>query len=288
MSAVKPIIDVRNLVNRFGKQTVHDGLDFRVNRGEIMGIVGGSGSGKSVLLRTMIGLRKPTSGEIEIHTDMSGNAEPREGLDWGVLFQNSALFSGLTVLENVMMPMREHTGITERRITELAELKLCLVGLTKEAYHKNPSELSGGMKKRVALARALALDPKILFLDEPTAGLDPIAAAAFDTLIKELHSALGLTVIIITHDLDTLFTICDRIAVLVDKKIKVDTLQGLLQDRHPWIQEYFHGPRARAAQDAQMNNDAAQDAQMNNNAAQDAQANNNAAQAMKESDSGTR
>lgn len=237
------VISVRGLVNRFGEQLVHDHLDFEVEKGEIMGIVGGSGSGKSVLLRTMIGLQKPTAGNVEVHAG-------RRGFEWGVLFQNSALFSGLSVLENVMMPLREHTKIPPEKIEELAKLKLSLVGLNEESYGKKPSELSGGMKKRVALARALSLDPLILFLDEPTAGLDPIAAAAFDSLIKQLHDAIGLTVVIITHDLDTLFTICDRVAVLVDKKIKLGTLQDMQADNHPWIQEYFHGPRARAAEGA--------------------------------------
>ena len=236
------VIRVKGLVNRFGEQTVHDHLDFEIEAGEIIGIVGGSGSGKSVLLRTMIGLHPPTAGKVEIDGDKDGNPS-----EWGVLFQNGALFSNFTVVENIMMPLREHTYIKLEDASALARLKLALVGIKEEAYDKKPSELSGGMKKRVALARALSLDPEIIFLDEPTAGLDPIAAAEFDELIKNLHDALNLTVVMITHDLDTLFTLCDRVAVLVDKKIRVGNLQAMLNDPHPWIQKYFHGPRSRAA-----------------------------------------
>lgn len=245
------LIEVRQLINRFGTQTVHDGLDLEVRAGEVLGVVGGSGSGKSVLMRSIIGLQKPTSGEITIGGRDITKMRKRERLAvqrlWGVLFQNGALFSSLSVRDNVALPIREFTDIGDKEAKELAEMKIELVGLPPVARDKLPAELSGGMVKRAALARALALDPKLLFLDEPTAGLDPIGAAAFDSLIKELARSLNLGVFMITHDLDSLFTICDRIAVLVDKKIKVGTLEQMLADEHPWIHDYFHGPRARAA-----------------------------------------
>jgi phospholipid/cholesterol/gamma-HCH transport system ATP-binding protein len=245
------VISLRGIVNRFGSQVVHDGLDLDVRRGEVMGIVGGSGSGKSVLLRTIIGLNRPAAGSIEIlgrRLDQLSEAERRRIEEhWGVLFQNGALFSSLTVVENVEAPIKEHTDLPPQLRREIAEMKIRLVGLAPEASAKYPSELSGGMRKRAGLARALALDPDILFLDEPTAGLDPIGAAEFDALIGSLQRSLGLTVVMITHDLDSLAAICDRIAVLVDKKIKVGTLAELQQDDHPWIHDYFHGPRARAA-----------------------------------------
>jgi phospholipid/cholesterol/gamma-HCH transport system ATP-binding protein len=248
---VENVISLRGIVNRFGRQVVHDGLDFDVRRGEVMGIVGGSGSGKSVLLRTIIGLNKPAEGSIEIlgrRLDRLSEGERRRIEEhWGVLFQNGALFSSLTVAENVEAPIKEHTDLPAPLRHEVAEMKIRLVGLAPEAAAKYPSELSGGMKKRAGLARALALDPEILFLDEPTAGLDPIGAAEFDELIGSLQRSLGLTVVMITHDLDSLAAICDRIAVLVDKKIKVGTLAELQRDNHPWIRDYFHGPRARAA-----------------------------------------
>jgi phospholipid/cholesterol/gamma-HCH transport system ATP-binding protein len=216
-----------------------------------MGIVGGSGSGKSVLLRTIIGLNRPAEGTIEIlgKSMLDMNERDRRQIEerWGVLFQNGALFSSLTVAENIEAPLKEHTQLAPELRRELADLKIRLVGLAPEAGVKFPSELSGGMKKRAGLARALALDPEILFLDEPTAGLDPIGAAEFDELIQSLQRSLGLTVVMITHDLDSLAAICDRIAVLVDKRIKVGTLAELLRDDHPWIKAYFHGPRARAA-----------------------------------------
>lgn len=238
-------IRVSGLVNRFGKQVLHDNLSFEVKKGEILGLVGGSGSGKSVLMRTIIGLKKPNEGTIEINAggrQIEGNI--------GVLFQQGALFSNLTVAQNIMVPLREHTDLPDDMCRQLAYMKIALVGLPPEAGEKYPSELSGGMIKRAGLARALALDSSIIFLDEPTAGLDPIAAADFDQLILDLQKALGATVIIITHDLDTLFTVCDRVAVLVDKKITLDTVANLMQSDHPWIKNYFHGPRARAAQDA--------------------------------------
>lgn len=242
-----PAISVRNIVNRFGRQVVHDHLSFDLRENEIVGIVGGSGSGKSVLMRTIIGLREPDEGEVYIFGEKRPEAECSNAGQVGVLFQQGALFSGLTVLQNIMVPLREHTALSENALKELGMQKLLLSGLPPEAAAKYPSELSGGMIKRAGIARALALDPRILFLDEPTAGLDPIAASKFDELVKSLQESLGLTVVIITHDLDTLFSICHRIAVLVDKKIVLDTLQNLLENKHPWIYEYFHGPRARAA-----------------------------------------
>ncbi len=250
-----PVISIRALVNRFGKQVVHDGIDLDVKRGEVLGVVGGSGSGKSVLLRTIVGLNRPAAGRIQVL------GEDTQGLDdadwrrlesrWGVLFQSGALFSSLTVAENVKVPLKEHTDLSPRLIDELTALKIAMVGLPPDAGGKYPSQLSGGMKKRAGLARALALDPELLFLDEPTAGLDPIGAGAFDELIRSLQQSLGLTVFLVTHDLDSLSAICDRIAVLVDKRIKVDTMEHLLDDPHPWIREYFHGPRGRAARHAQ-------------------------------------
>ena len=247
----QPIIRIRGLVNRFGGQTVHDGLDLDVLSGEVLGIVGGSGAGKSVLLRSIIGLRRPDAGSIEILgeevTKLSFGERRRLQERCGVLFQNGALFSSLTVAENVAVPIREHRRMPQPLIEEIAAMKIALVGLPPEAGDKYPSQLSGGMRKRAGLARALAFDPHILFLDEPTAGLDPIGAAAFDDLILSLKRSLGLTVIMITHDLDSLVTICDRIAVLIDKKIKVGTIETLMTDTDPWIHEYFTGPRARAA-----------------------------------------
>ena len=245
------VISLRGIVNRFGSQVVHDGVDLDIKRGEVMGIVGGSGSGKSVLLRTIIGLNRPVAGSIEVLgaklLELNDRERRRIEERWGVLFQNGALFSSLTVAENVETPIKEHTDLAPGLRHEIADLKIRLVGLAPEAGVKFPSELSGGMKKRAGLARALALDPEILFLDEPTAGLDPIAAAEFDALIGSLQESLGLTVVMVTHDLDSLGAICDRIAVLVDKRIKVGTLAELEKDDHPWIKAYFHGPRARAA-----------------------------------------
>ena len=247
----EPLIEVKGLVNRFGAQTVHDHLDMTLNRGEILGLVGGSGSGKSVLLRTVLGLNASKEGEILIDGVDILKLSADEKLDmqkrWGVLFQNGALFSGMTVLDNVALPLREHTGLPQAEIDDLARLKLQMVGLKPEAAGKYPSQLSGGMVKRAALARALALDPEMLFFDEPTAGLDPIAAAAFDQLTTSLRDAMNLSVLIITHDLDTLTGICDRIAMLVDKKVETGTLDDMLKSTHPWIKEYFQGPRMRAA-----------------------------------------
>lgn len=241
-----PVIEVKNLVTQFGPQVVHDKLNLTLYQNEIMGLVGGSGSGKSVLLRTILGLNTPASGTVTVKS-RDTQADSKTFKNWGVLFQNGALFSGMSVLDNVALPLREHTDLPEDEINYLAQAKLQLVGLKPEAALKKPSELSGGMVKRAALARALALDPEILFLDEPTAGLDPIAAASFDNLILSLRDMFGLSVLIITHDLDTLTSICDRIAMLVDKKISAGTLDDMLKSEHPWIKEYFTGPRMRAA-----------------------------------------
>jgi phospholipid/cholesterol/gamma-HCH transport system ATP-binding protein len=250
VDAADPIVRIRGLVTRFGSQVIHDGLDLDIRRGEVMGIVGGSGTGKSVLLRSIIGLKRPDGGSVEIlGKPFPTDAEAARALQarWGVLFQNGALFSALTVAQNVRVPFLEHMDLAPKLVGDLIRVKIHMVGLPPEAGAKYPSELSGGMRKRAALARALALDPEILFLDEPTAGLDPISAAAFDKLIRDLQQALGLSVVIVTHDLDTLVTITDRIAVLVDKRIIVGTLAELLEHPHPWIREYFHGPRGRAA-----------------------------------------
>ncbi len=247
---MEEIIKVTNLVNTFGSHTVHDGLNMSLYKDEIVGLVGGSGSGKSVLLRSILGLRKPTSGEIEIAGVPIQDLDEKEWRalqrKWGVVYQNGALFSGLSTLDNIGLPLREHTEMSEENIRDLAMFKLCMVGLKPEDALKSPSELSGGMARRVALARALALDPEILFLDEPTTGLDPISASAFDELILSLRAALDLSVIIITHDLDTLVTVCDRVAIIVDKKVTTGTLEEMMQSEHEWIKSYFHGPRMRA------------------------------------------
>ncbi|SDR75348.1 phospholipid/cholesterol/gamma-HCH transport system ATP-binding protein [Halopseudomonas xinjiangensis] len=247
-----PLVEVRGLVNRFGTQTIHDNLDLDIRRREILGVVGGSGTGKSVLLRSVVGLRRPTAGSVRVFGEdlLRLDAAQRSQVErrFGVLFQGGALFSSLTVTENVALPLIEHAGLTRRDAEHLAGMKLALAGLPSTAGGKYPSELSGGMVKRAALARALALDPDILFLDEPTAGLDPIGAAAFDQLIRTLRDALGLSVFLVTHDLDTLYAICDRIAVLSDRRVLVaDTLERVAATDNAWIQEYFHGPRGRAA-----------------------------------------
>jgi phospholipid/cholesterol/gamma-HCH transport system ATP-binding protein len=250
-----PAIEVRGVVTRFGTTTIHDGLDLTVKRGEIIGVVGGSGTGKTVLLRTIIGLQKPAEGEVSLLGEkVAWDGSSTEALagKFGMLFQDGALFSALTVGQNIQVPMRERGGIPSELMDELSRLKVSLVGLPPDACGKFPSELSGGMKKRAGLARALALDPDVVFLDEPTAGLDPIGASDFDELILDLRRALGLTVVMVTHDLDSLARICDRIAVLVDKKIVVGTMDELMRSEHPWIRSYFHGPRARAAFDRPM------------------------------------
>ena len=247
-----PPIEVRGLVSRFGDHVVHQGLDLRVRRGEVLGVVGGSGSGKTVLLNTLIGLKIPDGGVVKIFgqdLDKASHAKwDAIERNWGVLFQRGALFSNLTVKENVAAPLVEHTGLPKATISDLADLKIALVGLPPHAGALKPSELSGGMIKRAALARALALDPQLLFLDEPTSGLDPISAGQFDALISDLSASFSLTVFMITHDLDSLHAICDRVAVIADQKVEaVGTIAELERSDHPWIKEYFFGPRGRAA-----------------------------------------
>jgi phospholipid/cholesterol/gamma-HCH transport system ATP-binding protein len=247
-----PVIEVKDLVSAFGDRVIHDHLNLEVRRGEVLGVVGGSGAGKSVLLNTIIGLKTPEGGEVRVFGQNVHKSSERQLADidarWGVLFQNGALFSNLTVLENVAAPMFEHTRMSRAQIYRLAEIKIGMTGLPAYAGALKPAELSGGMKKRAGLARALALDPELLFLDEPTSGLDPISAGAFDELIADLSASLGLTVFMITHDLDSLYAICDRVAVIADKKVVgVGTIDQLLLSKHPWIHEYFMGPRGRAA-----------------------------------------
>ncbi|MCZ4297843.1 ABC transporter ATP-binding protein [Henriciella marina] len=246
-------IKVRGLTTAYGTHVVHDKLDLDVKRGEILGVIGPSGTGKSVLLRAIVGLKRPETGTVEVFdrnvTDLEGDDLREVQNLWGIMFQDGALFSNLTVRENVMVPMREHTDLPEPLMKQLADQKLRMSGLDDSAGPKFPSDLSGGMRKRAALARALALDPPILFLDEPTAGLDPITAAGFDTLVRELQSALSLTVFLVTHDVDTLVATCDRIAVLGRKKvIATGPIEELRRNDDPWIQDYFCGPRGRAAQ----------------------------------------
>lgn len=246
------IIEVQGLRTAFGDNVIHDNLDLKVRRGEVIGIVGGSGTGKSVLLRTILGLKKPDAGKIKvfgIDFETLGDDERRKQEQrWGVLFQEGALFSALTVAENIQVPYREHLHMNGELMDELAGVKIAMVGLREGAASLYPSELSGGMKKRAGLARALAQDPEILFLDEPTAGLDPIGAASFDELINDLKKTLGLTVFMVTHDLDTLYATCDRIAVLAEQRvILIGTMKDMLASQHPWVRSYFHGPRARAA-----------------------------------------
>ncbi|MEQ8440312.1 MAG: ABC transporter ATP-binding protein [Alphaproteobacteria bacterium] len=244
-------IRIRGLKTQFGMQVIHDGLDLDVFKGEVIGVVGGSGTGKSVMLREVVGLQRPSGGTIELLGTDVWRASPTESnmlrTRIGVLFQDGALFSSLTVAENIQVPMREHLDMPKSLMDELAALKIAMVGLPPEAGGKLPSQLSGGMRKRAGLARALSLDPEVVFLDEPTAGLDPIGAAAFDQLIRSLQQSLGLTVYMVTHDLDSLAAICDRIAALIDKQVLVGTMRELMRADHPWLQEYFHGPRARAA-----------------------------------------
>jgi len=251
-----PIV-VEGLTNKFGEAVIHEGLSLKVKRGEILGVVGGSGTGKSVLMRSIIGLQTPDEGHIEVFGRSITDGDPEEVVGvrnrWGVLFQGGALFSTLTVGENVEVPLKQfYPDIAPELMHEIAGYKVRLTGLPEDAAGKYPSELSGGMRKRAGLARALALDPELLFLDEPTAGLDPIGAAAFDDLTRQLQRALGLTVFLITHDLDTLYEICDRVAVIADGKvIAVGTIPELLETDHPWIAEYFNGPRGRAASASQ-------------------------------------
>ena len=235
---MKIVVQVRNLKTVFGPQIIHNGLDLDVYKSEILGIVGGSGTGKSVLLRFMMGLMPPQAGTIKYCSDTKLTAA-----QVGVLFQSGALISSMTVLENIMLPMCEVANIDISLATKLGLIKLDLVGLPNNSAHKYPSQLSGGMIKRAALARALALDPEVIYLDEPTSGLDPISAAAFDKLLRNLQQQIGITSVMVTHDLDSLITACDRVGVLVDQKIIVDTLHNISQVQHPWVQQYFHGLR---------------------------------------------
>ena len=242
------IVSASGIVNRFGSQTVHDGISLDVREGEVMGIAGGSGSGKSVLLRTLVGLHRPDRGTIELDGKPVHAIAPDEKAALiGVLFQRGALFSSLSVAQNILLPLRQHTGLPSEEQEQIAMLKLALAGLSADAAAKFPAELSGGMVKRVAFARALALDPRILFLDEPTSDLDPITAGGIDALVRELNRSLGITVVVVTHDLATLFTVCSRVAVLVDGKISVGTVEELRRSRNPWIRDFLHGPRAQGA-----------------------------------------
>lgn len=245
---MQPMVEVRGIVNRFGAQVVHDGLDMVAYEGEVFGIVGGSGSGKSVLLRTILGLRHPQAGEVKLEgrdiTHLSWDELRAAKAGYGVTFQQGALYSALTVLQNIQLPMIEHLALPHDALDQLARLKIAMVGLPADSAAKYPSQLSGGMIKRAALARALALDPRLLFLDEPTSGLDPISAAAFDALLMALQKDLALTVIMITHDLDTIFRTCNRVGVIVDRRMLSGTLGEIVDYPHPWIREYFHGERA--------------------------------------------
>ena len=250
---MEPLISVRGLVNRFGHQVVHEGLELDVLPGEVFGIVGGSGSGKSVLLRTMLGLQRPVAGSVLIAGREVTTAAPGDLIEvkkrYGVTFQQGALFTSLTVAQNVELPIAEYYDVVPATLRALAELKIRMVGLPEDAAHKYPAQLSGGMIKRAALARALALDPVLLFLDEPTSGLDPISAAAFDRLVLYLQQNLKLTVVMITHDLDTIFRTCNRVGVIVDQHMISGTLDEIVQHEHPWIHQYFHGERSRAVRE---------------------------------------
>ena len=252
ISTSEIVIDVSGLSNRFGAQIVHENLGLQIRRGEVLAIIGGSGSGKSLLLRSMIGLHKPGGGQVKVMgVDMvvaNAAEQAKVARHWGVMFQDGALFSTLTVLENIQLPMLEHQPLPVELMRAIAQLKIALVGLNPDAANKLPSQLSGGMRKRVGVARALALDPAILFLDEPSSGLDPIGAAELDSLLVTLCRSLGLTVIMITHDLDSIFTCCDRVAVLADKRvIAIDTPARIAEHPHPWIRACFGGPRGRNA-----------------------------------------
>ena len=253
--ALETLIEVRGLGNRFGAQVVHEGVDLDVYRGEVLAVIGGSGAGKSVLLRSIIGLQQPHAGRIRVFGQDLATASTQQRAEiernWGVMFQDGALFSSLSVLENVMVPMVEHQPLPRDLMEEIARLKISLVGLPADAAAKLPSQLSGGMRKRAGIARALALDPQILFLDEPTSGLDPLGAAGFDELIATLKHSLDLTVFLVTHDLDSIYACCDRVAVLADRRIvAADTPAAIRHHEHPWIRACFDGPRGRGARTA--------------------------------------
>jgi len=255
MQTDAPPIEATGILTQFGPNIIHEDLDFRIERKEIVGLVGGSGTGKSVLMNTLLGLKEPEDGLVKYYgqnrRELSDADRAVINNEIGVLFQGGALFSSLTVRQNIMVPLREHTDLSEELMQELADMKIHMVGLPPESAVLYPSDLSGGMKKRAGLARSLALDPSLLFLDEPTAGLDPIGAHAFDQLILGLREAMNLTVLMVTHDLDSLYAICDRVAVLVDKKVAIsDKLSEVQKYDHPWVQEYFGGPRSRAAMSA--------------------------------------
>ena len=255
-SSSEIVVSLSGITNRFGSQVVHENLDLAIRKGEILGLIGGSGSGKSVLLRTILGLNRQAEGTVTVMgvniNEASEVEKSKVRSQWGVLFQDGALFSSLTVGDNIAFPLREFTSVSKSMREGIARMKVDFVGLPGFAYAKFPGELSGGMKKRAGLARALALDPAILLLDEPTAGLDPLGATEFDQLILTLRDSMGLTVCMVTHDLDSLYAICDRVAVLAEKIIyAVDTIPNLLEVELPWIQEYFTGPRGRAAGCAQ-------------------------------------
>ncbi len=246
-----PVLSATGIVNRFGRQTVHDDISVDILRGEIFGIAGGSGSGKSVLLKTLVGLHRPDAGDVMLDGKPIASIAPAERAQQiGVLFQQGALFSSLSVAQNIMLPIREHTSLSESQQEEIAAMKLALAGMPADSAIKYPAELSGGMVKRAALARALALDPAILFLDEPTSDLDPLTASAIDKMIGDLNHGLGVTVVIVTHDLTTLLTLCDRVAILVDHRIVVDAPDRLLRSNQPWIHAFLHGSRAQGAIEA--------------------------------------
>jgi phospholipid/cholesterol/gamma-HCH transport system ATP-binding protein len=244
------LIEIKGITNKFGSKVVHEGLSLTLKKNEILGLVGGSGSGKSVLLRTMLGLNPPQKGKVLIEGVDIYTLSPEERLDvqkkWGVLFQNGALFSGLSVLDNIALPLREHTDLSSQTVESLAFLKLQMVGLEPETADKYPAALSGGMVTRAAVARAMALDPGILFLDEPTGALDAVAANALDELMLSLQEIMKLSILIITHDLATIVTVCDRIAMIANKKLEVGTLDDMLNSSNPEVHEYFSGPRMKA------------------------------------------
>lgn len=256
---IYPVVEVRGLVTRYGDQVVHEGLDMEVAAGEIFGVVGASGSGKSVLLRSILGLKRPQAGTVRLFgrdiTRLSARQLHAVKADYGVSFQQGALVSSLDVLQNVQLPMIEHLRLPPRELRELGLLKVRLVGLPEDSAAKFPAQLSGGMVKRAALARALALDPQLLLLDEPTSGLDPLSAAAFDELLLYLHKYLHLAVVMITHDLDTIFRTCNRVGVIVDRRMISDTLDRIVDNPHPWIQSYFHGARAAARRSQRASSD---------------------------------